>query len=67
MSNIKSVESHERAKSQKKGKNTFPYALLLACALAISNPAESKVIDNWHFNTEVVADSSIIKNIEKKI
>lgn len=49
--------------------NKLPYTLLLVTLLSLNNPTEAKTINTYNFNqqgVEVLADSSIVTNIERR-
>ena len=49
--------------------NKLPYTLLLVSLLSLNNPTEAKTLDTYNFNqqnVEVLADSGIVTNIERR-
>ena len=68
MNNINSNNYLEKSDKSNRW-NKLPYTLLLVTLLNLNNPSEAKTFDIYNFNmqnVEVVADSSIVSNIEKK-
>ena len=68
MNNINTSNHSENLKKSSKW-NKLPYTLLLISLLNVNNPAEAKTLDTYNFNqqgVEVLADSGIISNIERR-
>ena len=68
MNNINSNNYPEKSNKYSRW-NKLPYTLLLVSLLSLNNPAEAKTINTYNFNqqdVEVLVDSSIVSNIERK-
>lgn len=68
MNNINTSNHSENLKKSSKW-NKLPYTLLLISLLNVNNSAEAKTLDTYNFNqqgVEVLADSGIISNIERR-
>ena len=68
MNNI-NTNSHSENLEKSSRWNKLPYTLLLVSLLSLNNPAEAKALDTYNFSqqsVEVLADSSIVSNIERR-
>jgi hypothetical protein len=68
MNNINSNNYPEKSNKYSRW-NKLTYTLLLVSLLSLNNPAEAKTINTYNFNmqnVEVLSDSSIVSNIERK-
>ena len=68
MNNINSNNYPEKSDKSNRW-NKLPYTLLLVTLLNLNNPSEAKTFDTYNFNmqnVEVLSDSSIVSNIERK-
>ncbi len=68
MNNI-NTNNHSEKSNKYSRWNKLPYTLLLVSLLSLNNPTEAKTINTYNFNqqgVEVLADSSVVSNIERK-
>ena len=68
MNNINTNNYSEKSNKSSRW-NKLPYTLLLVSLLSLNNPTEAKNLDTYNFNqqnVEVLADSGIVTNIERR-
>lgn len=68
MNNINTNNYSEKSNKSSRW-NKLPYTLLLVSLLSLNNPTEAKAVNTYNFNqqsVEVLADSGIISNIERR-
>ena len=68
MNNINTNNYSEKSNKSSRW-NKLPYTLLLVSLLSLNNPTEAKTLDTYNFNqqnVEVLADSGIVTNIERR-
>ena len=68
MNNINTNNYSEKSNKSSRW-NKLPYTLLLVSLLSLNNPTEAKAVNTYNFNqqnVEVLADSGIVSNIERR-
>ena len=68
MNNI-NTNNHSTNLDKSRRWNKLPYTLLLVSLLSLNNPAKARTLDTYNFSqqgVEVLADSGIVSNIERK-
>jgi hypothetical protein len=68
MDNINTANQSEHL-NKSNNWNKLPYTLLLVTLLSLNNPSEAKTLNTYNpnqQNVEVVSDSGIVANIEKR-
>jgi len=68
---MNNINTHNYSEESNKSSrwNKLPYTLLLISLLSLNNPTEAKAVNTYNFNqqgVEVLADSGIVSNIERR-